>query len=240
LRTGRIRESTDKVDRYGGHPPCREIGRGARPTRSPACIMTRATRMDRSIVAHLTFRRRRRLATDHDAPSRRSRRYRPQRAGFGVTSLRNRPEAPFGRLRAAVVSPPSPRARSGRNRTRGSEWQTRFQPEATFHPVPISARTAAIRLRWDRRGISRPARSAATASGTPSLAETAFMTRIPTATPRDAPSVDCLGMGRGQGLVHLATSASGRNATLKRAPVSGCRRPAGRRPEWGSSRSTSS
>jgi hypothetical protein len=36
------------------------------------------------------------------------------------------------------------------------------------------------------------------------------MTRIPTAPPRDAPSVDCLGMGRAQGLVHLARSASGR------------------------------
>jgi hypothetical protein len=34
------------------------------------------------------------------------------------------------------------------------------------------------------------------------------MTRIPTATPRDAPSVDCLGMGRAQGLVFLATSGA--------------------------------
>lgn len=40
-------------------------------------------------------------------------------------------------------------------------------------------------------------------------------TLILTAIPRDAPSVDCLGMARAQGLVHLAASASGRNATLK-------------------------
>ena len=113
----------------------------------------------------------------------------------------------------------------GRNRTRGSEWQTRFQPEATFHPAPISARTAAIRFRWDRRGMSRPAHSAATVSGTRSPAETAFMTRIPTATPRDAPSVDRLGMGRAQGLAHLATSASARNATLKPSICGWCRRP---------------
>jgi hypothetical protein len=38
------------------------------------------------------------------------------------------------------------------------------------------------------------------------------MTRIPIA--RDAPSVDCLGMGWARGLVHLATSASGPNAAL--------------------------
>jgi predicted RNA-binding Zn-ribbon protein involved in translation (DUF1610 family) len=50
-----------------------------------------------------------------------------------------------------------------------------------------------------------------TVIGRRSAAETAFMTRIPTATPRDAPSVDCLGMGQAQGLVFLVTSASGRN-----------------------------
>jgi hypothetical protein len=113
------------------------------------------------------------------------------------------------------VSPPSARAPSGRNRTRGSEWQTRSQPEVTFHPAPTSARTAATRFRWDRRDISGHAHNAATVSGTRSPAETAFMTHIPTATPRDAPSVGCLGMARAQGLVDLATSASGRNATLK-------------------------
>jgi hypothetical protein len=77
------------------------------------------------------------------------------------------------------------------------------------------------------------------------------MTRIPIATPRDAPSVDCLGMARAQGLVHLATSASGRNATLNRAPVGGGRRPQLKSTtaftwsceeggEWDSSRSNSS
>ena len=78
------------------------------------------------------------------------------------------------------------------------------------------------------------------------------MTRIPTATPRDAPSVDCLGMGRAQGLVHLATSASGRNATLKPEHLWVVSSTAveinhrthlvvrGRRTEWDSSRSTSS
>jgi hypothetical protein len=78
------------------------------------------------------------------------------------------------------------------------------------------------------------------------------MTRIPTATPRDAPSVDCLGMDRAQGLVHLATSASGRNATLKPEHLWVVSSTAveinhrthlvvrGRRTEWDSSRSTSS
>jgi hypothetical protein len=78
------------------------------------------------------------------------------------------------------------------------------------------------------------------------------MTPIPTATPRDAPSVDCLGMGRAQGLVHLATSASGRNATLKPSTCRVVLSTAveindrtrlvvrGRRLEWDSSRSTSS
>jgi hypothetical protein len=52
-----IGESTDEVDPYGGHTPCREIERGARPTRTPARILPLGTRMNKGLAVSLRFRR---------------------------------------------------------------------------------------------------------------------------------------------------------------------------------------
>jgi hypothetical protein len=128
-----------------------------------------------------------------------------------VRQLHGRPRR---RYSAGFASAPTGTV-SGRNRPRGSKWQTQFPQEVTCQPAPINARTVAVRFRWGRRRISRLAHNAATVTGRRSAEATALKTLILTAIPRDAPSVDCLGMARAQGLVHLAASASGRNATLK-------------------------
>jgi hypothetical protein len=58
-------------------------------------------------------------------------------------------------------------------------------------------------MRWGHRRISRPVPSAETASGRLLQEETASTIRIPIATPREASSVDCLGLARAKSLVGL-------------------------------------